>query len=544
MFCLKPPTRLGLPYANLSPTPLTGITHRLWKETTMLSKYIEELLIFACHHKMMDKLDIPQVRNQLFTLLHVAEPYEGALDYSAEATPVRLLNAMIDEAISQGLIDDSMTEKDILDAKIMAQLMPRQSELNRLYEDVKAKEGAEAATDYYYHLSQMSNYIRTDRIAKNKYWQTETDYGNLEITINLSKPEKDPKDIEKAKSMPQSNYPKCFLCIENVGYEGRVNHPARANHRVLPLTLNKEDWYIQYSPYVYYNEHAIVFKAAHEPMKIAKESFVRLTDFIEAMPHYFIGSNADLPIVGGSILSHDHFQGGHHRFAMVDAKTLGSYTNSDYPEVAVKMIEWPLSVVRLSSSNKEQLVDFAYDIFSQWKKYSDESVGIYAYSRDDGEDIPHNTVTPIARMNDAGAYEIDLALRNNRRSEAHPDGIFHPHEHLHHIKKENIGLIEVMGLAVLPARLDDDMGTLAKVLTGESSVVEVNEVLPHHGPWLEGIVAEVGTSLDEVKALEVIQKAIGKRFAEVLECAGVYKMNDQGVAAFDKFIQSLGCNKA
>lgn len=510
----------------------------------MLSKYIEELLIFGLHHKMIEALDIPQVRNQLFTLLDVAEPYDGLVDYKPEATPVRLLNAMIGEAIRLGLIEDSMTERDILDAKIMAQLMPRQSELNRLYEAVKLKDGGEAATDYYYHLSQMSNYIRTDRIAKNKYWQTETSYGNLEITINLSKPEKDPKDIEKAKLLPQANYPKCFLCLENVGYQGRINHPARANHRVLPLTLNNEDWYLQYSPYVYYNEHAIVFKALHEPMKIAKASFVRLTDFIEAIPHYFIGSNADLPIVGGSILSHDHFQGGHHRFAMVDAKTLETYTNKAYPDVSVKMIEWPLSVVRLASTNKDQLVDFAFEIFTRWQNYSDESVGIYAYSRDGGEDVPHNTVTPIARMNDDGAYEIDLALRNNRRSPEHPDGIFHPHQHLHHIKKENIGLIEVMGLAVLPARLDEDMGTLIKVLTGETTIDVVKDLLPHHLPWMEAIVAKVGTSLEAPQALTVLQKAIGDRFAEVLECAGVYKMTDQGLAAFDKFIVSLGCDKA
>ena len=409
----------------------------------MTAKLIEELLIFGLNHRMIDDLDVPQVRNQLLTLLKVAEPYEGGVAYEVEETPVRILNELIAEAVASGLIEDSMTEKGILDAKIMAQLMPRQSELNRLYNDIKEKDGAEAATDYYYHLSQMSNYIRTDRIAKNKYWRTDTEYGSLEITINLSKPEKDPKDIEKAKHMPQANYPKCFLCIENVGYEGRVNHPARANHRVLPLTLNNEAWYLQYSPYVYYNEHAIVFKGVHEPMKISKDSFVRLTDYIEAMPHYFIGSNADLPIVGGSILSHDHFQGGHHRFPMVDAKTIGVYKSGKYKDVTVKMIEWPLSVVRLSSKNKEALVDMAYEIFTSWKEYSDETVGIHSYSDVDGEKVPHNTVTPIARVNDEGDFEIDLALRNNRRSEEHPDGIFHPHTHLHHIKKENIGLIEV-----------------------------------------------------------------------------------------------------
>ncbi len=510
----------------------------------MISKYIEELLIFGLHHKMIEKLDVPQVRNQLMILLAVKEPYEGIVSYEPEATPVRLLNDLIDEAVCAGLIEDSMTEKDILDAKIMAQLMPRQSELNRIYQGILEKDGSEAATDYYYHLSQMSNYIRTDRIARNKYWQTPTAYGDLEITINLSKPEKDPKDIEKAKSMPQSNYPKCFLCLENVGYEGHVNHPARANHRVLPLTLNQEEWYLQYSPYVYYNEHAIVFKGAHEPMNISRESFVRLTDFIEAMPHYFIGSNADLPIVGGSILSHDHFQGGHHRFAMVDAKTLGEYRSDKYPDVSVKMIEWPLSVVRLASTDKEQLVDFAYEIFTQWRTYSDESVDIFAYSQQDGEKVPHNTVTPIARVNDDGAYEIDLALRNNRRSEEHPDGIFHPHQHLHHIKKENIGLIEVMGLAVLPARLNDDISVLASVLTGDKTIGDIETVLPHHVPWLSALVELNGSNLDEGAAIGVLQDAIGKRFAEVLECAGVYKMNEAGVEAFGRFIESLGCTLA
>lgn len=510
----------------------------------MIAKYIEELLIFGRHHKMIDELDVPQVRNQLLTLLNVGEPYDGDVAYEMEETPVRLLNDMIAEAVGAGLIEDSMTEKDILDAKIMAQLMPRQSELNRIYEGIKSARGAEAATDYYYHLSRMSNYIRTDRIARNKYWRTETDYGSLEITINLSKPEKDPKDIEKAKSMPQSNYPKCFLCLENVGYEGRVNHPARANHRVLPLALNDEEWYLQYSPYVYYNEHAIIFKGAHEPMKISRESFIRLTDFVSAMPHYFVGSNADLPIVGGSILSHDHFQGGHHRFAMVDAKTLSNYSHGKYPEVSVKMIEWPLSVVRLASDSKEQLVNLAYELYTEWKEYSDASVGIYAYSDvEDGEHIPHNTVTPIARKNDEGKYEIDLALRNNRRSEEHPDGIFHPHQHLHHIKKENIGLIEVMGLAVLPARLDQDMGTLSGVLTGKGDMTAIEETLPHHVAWLKGIVEEKGTKLSESEALNVIKAAIGKRFAEVLECAGVYKMDDEGKAAFEKFIVSVGCQK-
>lgn len=508
----------------------------------MIKRLIEELLVFGLHHKMIEDLDVPQVRNDLLSLLEVTEPFEGSIETGeVDATPTRLLNAMIDDAVARDLIEDSLTNRDILDAKIMAKLMPRQSELNRLFKGIVESDGIEAATDYYYHLSQMSNYIRTDRIARNKYWKTPTSYGDIEITINLSKPEKDPKDIEKAKLLPQSNYPKCFLCIENVGYQGSMTHPARSNHRVIPISLNDESWFLQYSPYVYYNEHAIIFKGTHEPMKINKDSFRRLTDFVEGMPHYFIGSNADLPIVGGSILSHDHFQGGHHRFAMVDAKTLKTYDAPKYDGVSVKMIEWPLSVMRLASSNKEAIVDFAFEIFTKWRDYSDESVGILASSIIDGEKVPHNTITPITRINDEGLFEIDLALRNNRRSEAHPDGIFHPHQHLHHIKKENIGLIEVMGLAVLPARLDGDMNVLASVLTGDKELSYIEETLPHHVPWLQGIIAKVGTNLSSEAAMTAIQKAIGQRFAEVLDCAGVYKQNEEGLAAFDQFILSMGC---
>lgn len=502
---------------------------------------IEELLLFALNHKMIEELDIVQIRNQLLALLK-EEPFVGVLEeVEVEATPTRILKALIDRAVSKELIEDSLTSRDILDAKIMAQLMPRQSELYRIFSSIQEEEGIEAATNYYYNLSRMSNYIRTDRIAKNKYWQTATKYGNLEITINLSKPEKDPKDIAKAKNMPSSNYPKCFLCIENVGYEGRMNHPARSNHRVIPLTLNQEDWFLQYSPYVYYNEHAIIFKAVHEPMKMTIESFVRLTDFVEALPHYFIGSNADLPIVGGSILSHDHFQGGHHRFPMVDAKVLHTYKSKKYKEVSVSMIEWPLSVLRLASPNKEEIVVFAHEVLSKWRNYSDELLEIYANSEIKGKQVPHNTVTPITRMNDAGLYEIDLALRNNRTNEKHPEGIFHPHRYLHHIKKENIGLIEVMGLAVLPARLDADMVVLSQVLQGITPLEVVEATLPHHKAWLEQIMVTQGMNMSESRAEEVLQEAIGKRFAKVLDCAGVYKQTDEGIEGFNRFIISMGC---
>ncbi|PKM54402.1 MAG: galactose-1-phosphate uridylyltransferase [Firmicutes bacterium HGW-Firmicutes-5] len=505
-----------------------------------IKKYIEELILFGLHHKMIEALDVPLVRNQLLALLKVNEPYEGTVATIEDQTPTRILEGILNEAVLLGIIEESLVEREILDAKMMATLMPRQSELNRLYMRVKEDKGIKAATDYYYHLSQMSNYIRTDRIALNRYWQTKTQYGNMEITINLSKPEKDPKDIEKAKHQPQSNYPKCFLCLENVGYEGNLNHPARSNHRVLPLKLNNESWYLQYSPYVYYNEHAIIFKETHEPMKINLQTFKRLADFIECMPHYFIGSNADLPIVGGSILSHDHFQGGRHRFPMVDAKVVKSYKHSNAPDICLELLAWPLSVIRLSSRNKSLLVQLAYDIFKHWQGYSDPHADILAFTETNEGTVPHNTVTPIARINDRGCYEIDLALRNNRRDERHPEGIFHPHEHLHHIKKENIGLIEVMGLAVLPARLDQDLSLLSEVLRGKHSMDLVKKKLPHHYAWFETIVLEVGLTCSEAMAKEVLEKAIGNRFAEVLACSGVFKQTQQGLAAFSTFVESMG----
>ena len=505
-----------------------------------IKKYIEELILFGLHHKMIEALDVPLVRNQLLTLLKVNEPYDGKVVKIEDLKPTRILEGLLNEAVLLGVIEESLVEREILDAKLMATLMPRQSELNRLYTKVKEEKGIKAATDYYYHLSQMSNYIRTDRIALNKYWQTETRYGNMEITINLSKPEKDPKDIEKAKHQPQSNYPKCFLCLENVGFEGNLNHPARSNHRVLPLTLNDEAWYLQYSPYVYYNEHAIIFKETHEPMKISLQTFKRLADFIEIMPHYFIGSNADLPIVGGSILSHDHFQGGRHRFPMVDAKVLRTYHHLDIPDIRLEILAWPLSVVRLSSVDKSTLVRQAYDIYKYWQDYSDSNVDILAYTETSEGTVPHNTVTPIARMNDQGLYEIDLALRNNRRDEKHPEGIFHPHEHLFHIKKENIGLIEVMGLAVLPARLDLDLSFLGEALMGKHSMDLVREKLPHHYSWFESIALDVGLACDEASAKEALEKAVGQRFVEVLDCSGVFKQTQEGLAAFATFVEGMG----
>ena len=357
-------------------------------------KLIEELLSFGLYHGMIENLDTPLVRNQLLDLLSVQEPSAPESSYNVPDYPVEILNKIIEDAIERGIIEDSMSEKDILDAKIMSCFMPRQSELYKKYCEIRESDGVESASAFYYKLSQQSNYIRTDRIAKNKYWKCSTRSGDLEITVNLSKPEKDPKDIAKAGKAVQSNYPKCLLCIENVGYKGHVNHPARANHRVVPLELNGENWYYQYSPYVYYNEHAIIFKSAHEPMKISVDSFKRLTDFVDLMPHYFIGSNADLPIVGGSILSHDHFQGGNHRFPMVDAPVIKSFKHRKYTGVKISIVKWPMSVVRIASDSKEDLVALASDILDSWREYSDESAGIMAYSTVDGKRTPHNTITP------------------------------------------------------------------------------------------------------------------------------------------------------
>lgn len=506
-----------------------------------VGKYIEELLQFGLFHGMIHELDIPQVRNQLMFILDVEEPDFGGVKMDIEDFPVSILTKIIDDAVLRGVITDSLSERDILDARIMAQLLPRQSELNSKYNEIKGWDGIVAATDYFYKLCKRSNYIRTDRIEKNRYWKTGTIYGDLEITINLSKPEKDPKDIMKAGKAKQTSYPKCLLCLENVGYTGHINHPARSNHRVLPLTLNNEQWYFQYSPYVYYNEHAIIFKGSHEPMKISRESFVRLTDFVDVMPHYFIGSNADLPIVGGSILSHDHFQGGNHRFPMVDAKKIREYRHNGYDALNISMVEWPMSVIRISSLNKESIVDFATMALSSWRAYSDEGAGILSHSDYTGVPIPHNTITPIARMNDYGFFEIDLVLRNNRCDDNHPDGIYHPHKHLHHIKKENIGLIEVMGLAILPPRINSDLTILSQVLQGEKPLSFVKENMSNHLEWFMNIINNHGTDLGKDKADKVLQNAVGKRFLEVLGCAGVYKQNAGGIDAFDKFIRSLGC---
>ncbi len=443
-----------------------------------------------------------------------------------------ILKGLLDFACSKNIIPDSIAYRDLFDTKLMACLTPRPSEVIAKFKSDYAVSPV-TATDNYYKLSRDTDYIRRYRIAKDIKWKTKTEYGELDITINLSKPEKDPKAIAAAKNAKQSGYPKCLLCPENVGYAGRLNHPARQNHRIIPVDICGEPWGFQYSPYVYYNEHCILFNTKHTPMVIDKKAFEKLFDFVSKFPHYFIGSNADLPIVGGSILSHEHFQGGNYTFAMAKANIEKEYKIKGFEDVTVGRVKWPMSVIRLRSADTGRLVELADIILTKWRGYTDEAAFIFAET--DGE--PHNTITPIARKN-GDMYELDLVLRNNITTEEHPLGVYHPHAELHHIKKENIGLIEVMGLAVLPARLKNEMQQLADVLVTKGvSAVRSDTVLEKHADWAEDFCSRRTVNADNVH--EVIRDEIGKVFAKVLEHAGVYKRTPEGEAAFDRFVEYL-----
>lgn len=443
-----------------------------------------------------------------------------------------ILKGLLDFACSKNIIPDSIAYRDLFDTKLMACLTPRPSEVIAKFKADYAVSPV-TATDNYYKLSRDTDYIRRYRIAKDIKWKTETEYGKLDITINLSKPEKDPKAIAAAKNAKQSGYPKCLLCPENVGYAGRLNHPARQNHRIIPVDICGEPWGFQYSPYVYYNEHCILFNTKHTPMVIDKKAFEKLFDFVSKFPHYFIGSNADLPIVGGSILSHEHFQGGNYTFAMAKANIEKEYKIKGFEDVTVGRVKWLMSVIRLRSADTGRLVELADIILTKWRGYTDEAAFIFAET--DGE--PHNTITPIARRN-GDMYELDLVLRNNITTEEHPLGVYHPHAELHHIKKENIGLIEVMGLAVLPARLKNEMQQLADVLVTKGvSAVRSDPVLEKHADWAEEFCSRRTVNADNVH--EVIRDEIGKVFAKVLEHAGVYKRTPEGEAAFDRFVEYL-----
>ncbi|RJE87652.1 UDP-glucose--hexose-1-phosphate uridylyltransferase [Paenibacillus sp. 1011MAR3C5] len=510
---------------------------------------IERLLAFARQQELLHELDVPYGRNALLDLFGFAEPYGGVVPAETTDNVSELLEPLLDYGCSIGLVPAyTTTQRDLLDARIMGLLMPRPSEAAASFRERAEREGLSSATDAFYRMNIASNYIRMDRIASNLYWQHETSYGNLEMTINLSKPEKDPQEIAKLRSMPQGHYPRCLLCADNVGYAGRIDHPARQNLRVLPLQLGGEDWCFQYSPYVYYNEHSIVLKAAHEPMSISPDTFVRLLDFVEQFPHYFIGSNADLPIVGGSILSHDHFQAGRHVFPMETAKVEAYFTDDGNPGVSIGIVEWPMSVIRLNGASRSAVLEAANRILDAWRGYSDASAEVLAWTeREGGIRESHNTVTPIARLRDNGEYELDLVLRNNRTSSEHPDGIFHPHRSLHHIKKENIGLIEVMGLAVLPGRLSEELKSLSLYLTPDAiesidKLGQADHPLHKHGEWLASLAENHGTANSNAQAWAIMQHETGERFLDVLTDAGVFKRTERGREAFHQFLASAGAS--
>ena len=442
-----------------------------------------------------------------------------------------VLKALLEEACARGIIEDSIVYRDLFDTKMMNCLMPRPAQVQEEFEARYAINPMEA-TDYFYRLSQDSDYIRRYRIAKDRKWKAESEYGEIDITINLSKPEKDPKAIAAAKNAKQSGYPKCLLCMENEGYAGRVNHPARENHRIMNLVFNEHVWGFQYSPYVYYNEHCIVFNGEHVPMKIEKETFVKLFNFVKMFPHYFLGSNADLPIVGGSILSHDHYQGGHYTFAMAKAEMEKTFVIAGYEDVETGIVKWPLSVIRLRGEDEKRLIELGAHILECWRDYTDEEAFIFASTN--GE--PHNTITPIARKK-GEMFELDLTLRNNITTPEHPLGVYHPHEQWHNIKKENIGLIEVMGLAVLPARLKEEMELLAEYLT-EGKDISSCEKIEKHAVWVETFRGKYDSITPE-NVMKILEKEIGIVFTHVLEDAGVYKCTAEGRKAFEKFISIL-----
>ena len=437
---------------------------------------------------------------------------------------------LLDWAVENGRIEDDTTSRDLFDTELMGRLTPRPSQVIRAFR-TRYEESPEAATDWYYQFSQDTDYILRYRIAKDVKWVAPTPYGDLDITINLSKPEKDPRAIAAAKTAPQGGYPKCQLCRENEGYAGRMNHPARQNHRIIPITIDGKDWFFQYSPYVYYNEHCIVFNGQHVPMKIDRSAFRKLLDFVKQFPHYFVGSNADLPIVGGSILSHDHFQGGRYTFAMEKAPVEKAVSFPGFEDIECGIVKWPMSVIRLRSADDDRLVDLAEKILTTWRGYTDEAAFIFAET--DGE--PHNTITPIARMRD-GKFELDLVLRDNITTEEYPLGVYHPHQELHHIKKENIGLIEVMGLAVQPSRLKGELADLADAFV-EGRDIRADETLEKHNHWAEELKTRY--TFTKENAMDILQKEVGVVFATVLEHAGVYKCTDEGRTAFLRFINSM-----
>ena len=495
----------------------------------MLSENIKRLVQYGIDAGLTPECERIYTTNLLLELFHEDDYEEVEVNGGKELEEI--LGELLDEACSRGIIENSVVYRDLFDTRMMNCLMPRPAQVQETFWK-KYEESPEAATDYYYKLSQDSDYIRRYRVKKDWKWTVDSPYGEIDITINLSKPEKDPKAIAAAKNAKASSYPKCLLCVENEGYAGRVNHPARENHRIMPITVNDSAWGFQYSPYVYYNEHCIVFNGKHTPMKIEKETFMKLFDFVKLFPHYFLGSNADLPIVGGSILSHDHFQGGHYTFAMAKAPIEKHFEVKGFEDVESGIVKWPLSVIRLRSKDEKRLIELGTHILNAWRGYTDEEAFVFAET--DGE--PHNTITPIARKV-GEIYELDLTLRNNITTEEHPLGLYHPHAEYHNIKKENIGLIEVMGLAVLPSRLKQELETLAEYIV-EGKDISENEMIEKHTKWVEKFLPKYDTITKE-NVMDILKEEVGIVFTKVLEDAGVYKCTEEGRTAFARFLNTL-----
>ena len=497
----------------------------------MIYKVIDRLIGYGLKKGLLEKEDIDYTRNKLLYTLCLPS-YEGNGEIGeCKEELCDILSDIIGVARDKGLVSDSITEQDLFDTKIMDCLLGRPSEIVRKFDELLKKSPKEA-TDWYYDFSKATNYIREDRIVKDVKWQADSPYGKLDITINLSKPEKDPKAIAAAKKLVQTGYPKCLLCRENEGFAGDMNKPARENHRLIPLTLSGEKYFLQYSPYVYYNEHCIILNESHVPMKIDKAVFLKLLEFTEKFPHYMAGSNADLPIVGGSILTHDHFQGGNYEFPMARAGLREEFKFNGYEDIKAGVVNWPMSVIRLTGKDYRRIAELADKILGIWRGYSDEAVDVFAESN--GE--PHNTITPIARRRGTD-FEIDLVLRNNRTTEEFPLGIFHPHDKLHHIKKENIGLIEVMGLAVLPGRLKREMDSLRTALL-EGRDIRQDEVLSKHADWVDEFMTR-HREFNKDNAEEIIKQEIGLVFSEVLIDAGVYKDDENGRKGMLRFIDKV-----
>ncbi|PEI81698.1 UDP-glucose--hexose-1-phosphate uridylyltransferase [Bacillus wiedmannii] len=494
----------------------------------MIYQAIQQLIDRAIEVQLIEQEDEIYTRNQILSLLRL-DDFVVEASAPAKKAISELLEELIEYACMHKVIEAVMDEKEILASAIMDVFMSKPSVINSLFYE-KYEQNPKAATNYFYELSKNSNYIQMKQISKNINYKVNTEYGPTDITINLSKPEKDPKQIARERVLESTNYPKCLLCIENEGYRGRIGHPARSNHRMIRMNLTDESWFLQYSPYIYFNEHCIVLSSEHRDMKIDRQTFLRLLKFVEKFPHYFLGSNADLPIVGGSILTHDHYQGGNYEFAMANASNELIFELTNFPEMQCSIIKWPMSVIRLRSNDIEQIVNAGEYILERWKGYSDPSVHTFAFTND----VPHNTITPIARYRNGSMYELDLVLRNNRTSEEHPLGIFHPHAEIQHIKKENIGLIEVMGLAVIPARLKTELQEVEKFLLNIPS-----DIPPPHIRWAEQLKIKYDNQIHEHNVQEIIREEVGRKFIQALEDAGVFKRDDEGISAFKRIIQTL-----